>query len=130
MASWTFQNTQNASGYPTIADSSGSDFFLAYPDPNGPLNTIKWEAIREGIDDHKLVYQLEKRIRRLKELGINPSKFEQFLSEIRGKKGEPSCQSVLNDEWDPAYFQKTRETVISLILEADERLKFSNQQNR
>ena len=130
MASWTFQNTQNASGYPTMADSSGRDIFLAYPDANGPLNTIKWEAIREGIDDHKLIYQLEKRVRRLKKLGINPSKYERFLNEVRGKKGEPSCQSELNGEWDPAYFQKTRETIISLILEADERLKFVNQQNR
>jgi hypothetical protein len=130
MASWTFQNTQNASGYPTMADSSGRDIFLAYPDPNGPLNTIKWEAIREGIDDHKLVYQLEKRIRRLRELGISPLKFEHFLNELRGKKGEPSCQSELNGQWDTAFFQKTRETVISLILEADERLKSVNQPNR
>jgi hypothetical protein len=130
MASWTFQNTQNASGYPTMADSSGRDIFLAYPDPNGPLNTIKWEAIREGINDHKLIYQLEKRVRRLKELGINSLKFEQFLNELRGKKGEPPCQLEWSGEWDPAYFQKTRETIISLILEADERLKFVNQQNR
>jgi hypothetical protein len=130
MASWTFQNTQNAGGYPATEDSSGRNIFLAYPDPNGPLNTIKWEAIREGIDDHKLVYQLEKRIRRLRELGINSSKSEHFLKELRGKKGEPSCQLEWNGEWDPAYFQKTRETVISLILEADERLKFVNQQNR
>lgn len=31
MTSWTFQNTQNASGLPTKADSSGSDIYLAYP---------------------------------------------------------------------------------------------------
>ena len=123
MATWTFQNTQNASGAPTLADTTGNDVFLAYPNSNGPLNTVKWEAIREGIDDHKLVYQLEKRIRRLKELGIISSAYEKYLNEIRGEREEPSCEAEAKGEWDPSYFKKTRETIISLILEIDKSLK-------
>ena len=65
MTTWTFQNTQNASGWPTIADAPGRDIFLAYPDPQGPLSTPMWEAVREGIEDHKLLYQLSKLIRRV-----------------------------------------------------------------
>jgi hypothetical protein len=123
MATWTFQNTQNASGAPTLADTTGNDVFLAYPNSNGPLNTVKWEAIREGIDDHKLVYQLEKRIRRLKELGIISSAYEKYLNEIRGEREEPSCEAEAKGEWDPSYFKKTRETIISLILKIDKSLK-------
>ena len=60
MSSWTFQNTQNARGLPGQADVHGSDIYLAYPDPNGPMATLKWEAIREGIDDHKLCVSIGK----------------------------------------------------------------------
>jgi hypothetical protein len=73
MSSWTFQNTQNARGLPGQADVHGSDIYLAYPDPNGPIATLKWEAIREGIDDHKLLYQLVKRIKKLEEIRRFPS---------------------------------------------------------
>lgn len=86
MSSWTFQNTQNASGLPTKADAPGRDLYLAYPDPHGPLATLKWEAIREGIDDHKLLYQLAKRIQKLKGKGIDASKYEEFLSGIEEKR--------------------------------------------
>lgn len=58
MSTWTFQNTQNASGWPAKADAPGRDIYLAYPDPDGPLSTPEWEAVREGIEDHKLLYQL------------------------------------------------------------------------
>ena len=91
MSSWTFQNTQNARGLPRQADVHGSDIYLAYPDPNGPIATLKWEAIREGIDDHKLLYQLVKRIQKLKGKGIETSKYEEFLSGNREKRGDPGC---------------------------------------
>jgi hypothetical protein len=123
MASWTFQNTQNASGDPFVADGTGTDLYLAYPAPNGPLNTIKWEAIREGVDDHKLIYQLERRIKKLQEHGVNASKYEKFLDEIRGKNEEPPCQVELGKGWNPSYFQENKEKIILLILEADHRIK-------
>ncbi len=119
MSSWTFQNTQNASGFPMKADDSGRDVYLAYPDPNGPLATLKWEAIREGIDDHKLVYQLVKRIQKLKGRGIDVSKYEEFLREIGGKKGALGCQIGDDDRWDPIFFQKNRDHLISMILDAE-----------
>ena len=79
MSSWTFQNTQNASGLPEKADIHGRDLYLAYPDPKGPLATLKWEAVREGVDDHKLIYQLISRIAELKSKGIAASKYKNFL---------------------------------------------------
>jgi len=119
MSSWTFQNTQNAKGVPGRIDALGSDIYLAYPDPNGPLATIKWEAIREGIDDHKLMYQLVKRMRKLEGKGINVSKYEAFLREIRENRGTPDCPIGNDDRWNPVFFQKTRDRLISMILEAE-----------
>ena len=118
MSSWTFQNTQNARGLPRGTDGPGNDIYLAYPDPNGPLATLKWEAIREGIDDHKLLYQLVKRIKKLEEKGIDTSKYKEFLLGIEKKEGTPDCQERFDDEWDPAFFEKSRDRLISMILDA------------
>jgi hypothetical protein len=119
MSSWTFQNTQNARGIPRGTDGPGSDIYLAYPDPNSPIATLKWEAIREGIDDHKLVYQLVKRIQMLKRKGINTSKYEDFLLEIRRKEGAPTCLKRDDETWNPIFFQKSRDQLISMILDAE-----------
>jgi hypothetical protein len=122
MSSWTFQNTQNAWGLPTKADAPGRDIYLAYPDPNGPLATLKWEAIREGIDDHKLVHQLVKRIQKLKRKGIKTSKYEDFLREISKKERTPGCLKGDEETWNPIFFQKSRDHLISMILDAETRV--------
>jgi hypothetical protein len=119
ISSWTFQNTQNARGLPTLGDVPGSDIYLAYPDPNGPMATLKWEAIREGIDDHKLVHQLVKRIKNLKGKGIDTSKYEDFLLAIRNKEGAPGCQERDYGKWNPTFFEKSRDRLISMILDAE-----------
>ena len=121
MSTWTFQNTQNASGLPTKADGSGNDLYIAYPSPGGPLPTLKWEAIREGIDDHKLIYQLTKRIAKLKKNGIDISKYERFLSALQQKKSEAACSSEDSSGWSPIFFQTSRDDLISMILDADRR---------
>jgi len=130
MTSWTFQNTQNASGIPTKADAPGRDIYLAYPDPNGPLATVKWEAIREGINDHKLLYQLAKRMKTLKEKGINTSKYEEFLLGIRKIEGTPSCQIGDDEEWNPGFFEKSRNRLILLILDAEAKLDLSKDRRK
>jgi hypothetical protein len=122
MSSWTFQNTQNARGLPGQADVQGSDIYLAYPDPNGPIATLKWEAIREGIDDHKLVHQLVKRKQKLKRKGIKTSKYEDFLREISKKERTPGCLKGDEETWNPIFFQKSRDHLISMILDAEARL--------
>ena len=119
MSSWTFQNTQNAKGLPGQADVHGSDIYLAYPDPRGPIATLKWEAIREGIDDHKLVHQLVKRIQKLKRMGIKTSKYEDFLLEIREKEGTPGCLKGEEGTWNPIFFKENRNHLISMILDAE-----------
>jgi Glycoside hydrolase 123, N-terminal domain len=122
MSSWTFQNTQNARNLPRQADVHGSDIYLAYPDPNGPIATLKWEAIREGIDDHKLLYQLVKRIKKLEEKGIDTSKYREFLLEIRKRQGTAGCQIGDEEKWNPAFFEKNRDHLILMILDAEARI--------
>ncbi len=122
MSSWTFQNTQNARGVPGEADVHGSDIYLAYPDPKGPVATLKWEAIREGIDDHKLVYQLVKRIQKLKRMGIETIRYEDFLLGIRKKEGSPGCMRREEGTRNSMFFKEKRDHLISMILDAQTRL--------
>jgi hypothetical protein len=122
MSSWTFENTQNARGLPGQADVHGGDVFLAYPDPSGPIATLKWEAIREGIDDHKLVHQLTKRIEKLKRLGIETSKYEDFLLGIENKRETPGCLKGEEGTLNPIFFKENRDHLISMILDAQTRL--------
>jgi hypothetical protein len=121
MSSWTFQNTQNASGLPGRVDAPGSDLYLAYPDPKGPLATLKWEAVREGIGDHKLLYQLMKRVNKLRKMGINVDRYENFLAGIKKATDDPTC-NIENARSGDSNFQYYRERLISLIIDADERL--------
>lgn len=128
MSSWTFQNTQNASGLPEKADIAGRDLYLAYPDPKDPFATLKWEAVREGIDDHKLVYQLQKRIQRLKEKGIDSSGYERFLDDIRKKTGFSHGCNFNEDQkgLNTSFFYQNRDNLLSMILDAEAKLKHLN----
>jgi hypothetical protein len=42
-----------------------------------------------------------------------------FLSRIREKKGEPTCNIEDQPTWDTTYFEQTREERITMILDAD-----------
>ena len=50
----------------TPANGNGS---LVYPGPGGPVDSIRWEAIRDGIEDYDYLVVLSDRLRRLKEHG-------------------------------------------------------------
>lgn len=123
MASWTFQTTQNARGIPGVADTLEAEAFLAYPDPKGPLATLRWEAIREGIDDHKLIYQLEKRIQVLDQIGVNTNEYLNYLSALRQKSESPGLDSQDYNGWTPDFFENNRKKLIQLILDADAKIE-------
>jgi hypothetical protein len=126
MSSWTFQNTQNAAGPPgraNVPGRSGLDVYLAYPDPLGSISTIKWEAIRDGIEDYKLVYQLVKRVDRMKETGVDSSEYEAFLERLKTEKLEPCCDADSCQAHEPRDLEQRRETLIAMILRAQEMLR-------
>jgi hypothetical protein len=40
---------------------SQGDEYLVYPGENGPMSSIRWEQLKEGIEDFDLVAQLRKK---------------------------------------------------------------------
>ena len=62
---WAYQSPR---GNP-YDDLDGIDWCAAYPGEDGPIPTIEWEALREGIDDFRYVYALERAIAKARESG-------------------------------------------------------------
>jgi len=121
MSSWTFQNTQNAAGLPGNPNPpgpAGHDVYLAYPSPAGPIATIRWEAIRAGIEDRKLIYQLEKRIARARSLGRDVGDSESFLAGLRTETGEPCCDADSCQVDQARLFDERRDLIMTMTLRA------------
>jgi len=119
MNSWGFNTAENSRGHPyEDLDHERSDWNLAYPHPGGPLPTPNWEALREGIDDVRYLYQLEKLAR--EKAASHPeaaAEAGKFLDEIRSRC-DIDERKMYNDfgEWPPEAFDTTRNSVISWIL--------------
>ncbi len=66
---------------------------LLYPHPEdgSPLNSLRWELFREGVEDYKYLYLLEKGMNLLKESSLPSEKKEKIL-----KEGEDILKTVKN----------------------------------
>lgn len=122
MTCWTFQNTQNAGGLPERCDTLTRDIYLAYPHRDGPRATLKWEAIREGIDDYKLIYQLQKRIKLLAEQNIDAPDFQHLLAQIITIP-QPQLHSFDINTKQALVFRNIRDDLMSAIVAADKVLE-------
>jgi hypothetical protein len=119
MSSWGPGTTQNSRGDPfEDLDNPFSDWFIFFPHPGGPLPTPNWEALREGIDDIRFIYQLEKLCRQKSE--EHPEEVamaEQFLDDIRGMC-DFDDREIAEDfgDWTPERFDSIRKQVVSWII--------------
>ena len=119
MSSWGPGTTENSRGDPyEDLDHEYSDYAITYPHAGGPLATPNWEALREGIDDIRYVYQLEKICQ--DKAGKDPeevSKAVKFLDDIRSKC-DFDDRSIIDEYgyWTPEQFDSIRGQVIDWIL--------------
>jgi hypothetical protein len=119
MSSWGPSTTENSRGNPyEDLDHEYSDYAITYPHSGGPLATPNWEALREGIDDIRYVYQLEKLCR--KKAVKNPEEVanaQKFLDDIRSRC-DFDDRSIINEYgyWTPEMFDSIRSQVIELII--------------
>ena len=62
-------------------------YCFVYPSPDGPVPSIAWEAIREGIDDRRYISTLTKLIEKAKAAGHQTSGKEakEFLQKLRDR---------------------------------------------
>lgn len=119
MNSWGPGTTENSRGNPfEDLDSKYSDYFIFFPHVGGPLPTPNWEALREGIDDIRYIYQLEKICsQKSEERPEEVAMAELFLDRVRDMCDFDE-RTIINDfgEWTPERFDSIRSQVISWII--------------
>jgi len=84
----------------TQVTSSGlppGDCFIIYPGPNGPLSSVRWEALRDGIEDYEYLWVLRNATSRaLEAIGagtlIDPS-----------ERADEICRGIVRDFLDYAH---------------------------
>jgi hypothetical protein len=119
MNSWGPGTTENSRGNPyEDLDHELTDYALTYPHVGGPLATPNWEALREGIDDIRYVYQLEKlcSVMAVKK-PAETAKALKFLDSIRDLC-DFDDRNIINEfgDWTPERYESLRNQVIEWIL--------------
>jgi hypothetical protein len=92
---------------------------VAYPGVKGPVPTPTWEVIRDGINDYKYIFQLEKLISSAKERGRPKAvQIEKQLQQFKKNFGEaPKAGEDFFGDWHPDSFSKKREQIVEWALE-------------
>ncbi len=83
---WHYQAPASNSNPFCDFDGLYGDWCLAYPGPDGPIPTQRWEGVREGIDDGRYVYTLEARLAEARRTGRNAAAAaaaEKLLAELK-----------------------------------------------
>ncbi len=114
VAPWTYQMSQGSNGNPfTVLD--GPEIMVTYPGREGILSTPVWEAVREGINDYRYIYQLERLIASLKKRkGSQAGNIEQRLLELkRAYPRAPGAEGFVYGDWPPDSFEKRRRDIIA-----------------
>ncbi|MFC2149313.1 glycoside hydrolase domain-containing protein [Candidatus Auribacterota bacterium] len=76
--------------------------FVAYPSKEGPVDTLQWEACREGIDDMKYIATLENNIRLLnnKRKLLRLRNMKDNIKDVRISK----IEKIINENTDALRF--------------------------
>lgn len=115
---WTYQMSQGCNGNPfTVLD--GPETMVAYPGINGPISTLTWEAIRDGINDYKYIYLLKRLISAANLRGNPKAKFiERQLEQLKQDMGRaPGEDEHQFGDWSPGSFAKKRKQIVEWALE-------------
>ena len=90
------------------------DGFLLYTDENGPVNSIRWEVIRDGIEDYDYLAVFNDRRRKL----LNESGHEALLKRAAEvyNLGEV-IPSLVEFTRDPDVLLKKRRELAAMIVE-------------
>ncbi len=85
--------------YQGLADFTpvNGDGFLVYPGEKGPVNSIRWEAIRDGIEDYDYLTLLTERVRALQKSGGNQALVDRATKALDLKALVPDLVSFTRD---------------------------------
>ncbi|MGQ9610456.1 MAG: glycoside hydrolase domain-containing protein [bacterium] len=95
------------------------DRYIIYPGTDGPINSIRWEASREGLQDYEYFRILAEKTKEVKKKLGNVA---DFIDE--NQRSDEVCRSIINSftkyETDPEKLRMARETLAKEITEIDQ----------
>ncbi len=96
------------------------DCMLVYPGPTGPLNSVRWEIIRDGIEDYDYLALLRDRRRKLIERGGQENAVKRLDNVFDLKSVFTSLSQF---DHSPSALLAKREQIGAMIDEVDKVLK-------
>ena len=82
------------------------DMFFVYPGPNGPLDSMRWELLRQGIQDYEVLRMAWERAEKANRQDL----LEKLQTAVRRASVIDACR------WIP-YIEEARATVNEVLLE-------------
>ena len=101
------------SGLTDVTPVNG-DGFLVYPGPDGPVDSIRWEIIRDGIEDYDYLRILTDRINKIETAGSNQVLLEKARQVLNFKALVPDLVAFSRD---PKALYDKREEIARMIVE-------------
>lgn len=96
------------------------DGILIYPGPEGPINSIRWETIRDGLEDYDYMALFMEKVR---SLNVNP-KHEALLQRAGDVYNLSAIvPNLVEFTRDPEVLLKKRTDIASMIMEMERTLK-------
>lgn len=94
------------------------DGWHVYPVRDGVLNSLRWEQMRNGLQDYEYFWLLEKKVRELRDsLG---SRFDWIEPKSRGKEITGRVVTTLSEHsYDPRVLYDAKREVIEELIEFD-----------
>ncbi len=100
-------------------DLPPGDRYIIYPGTDGPINSIRWEASREGLQDYEYFWLLAEKTKEIKKKFGNSA---DFIDE--NQRSDEICRSMVYSfteyETDPKKLRIARETLAQEIAEIDQ----------
>jgi len=119
---WTYQNLAGKELFSSDPEKNG--FAFTYPDPKNNflprLPSLRWEGYREGIEDYKYIYTLEKTLEEARTNGVSPERIayaEAVLNQLRTdvERYGPKASSLAR-QFNYDYYQNARRNILEAIL--------------
>ena len=110
---WCEKGRDPYAGLTDVTPVNG-DGFLVYPGPDGPVDSIRWEIIRDGIEDYDYLRMLSDRIKKLEAAGGNPALLDRARQVLNLKALVPDLVSFPRD---PKVLLDKRDEIARMILE-------------
>lgn len=89
------------------------DGFLVYPSAKGPVSSIRWEAIRDGIEDFDYLVLLSERVQAVQKKGGNAALIKQAEQAFDLKELVPD---LVRFSRDTELFTRKREAIAEAIV--------------